>query len=147
MTSGPDLQASGSFGLSPGECLAAFALGALVIVSSLVWIAGEVAALLASGEPLRSGVTAAQGTLLRLTRHGSDPALAWPAADRAVLPGPVVFYAIGLVLLVLLFSALFVALRVYARISGGAGRERDARALPVLAIYAPSGSAGRSRAG
>ena len=117
----------GSSGLSPGESAAAFSLGAMAIVSGAVWAAGEAAALLASGQPLRSGFAAAPGTLLRLTRHGSDPALAWPAADQILLPGPVAFYAVGTLVLLLLFGSFLLALRVRARFGRDGGRERDAR--------------------
>ena len=127
MASRPRTGDGSSSGLSPGESAAAIGLGVLVVVSGAVWAAGEAAALLASGQPLQSGFGAAPGTLLRLTRHGSDPALAWPAADRMLLPGPVGFYAVALVMLLLLFGGLILALRVKARFGFAGGRERDAR--------------------
>ena len=46
-------------GLSPGKSDAAIGLAALVVVSGAVWVAGEAAALLMSGQPLRSGFGAA----------------------------------------------------------------------------------------
>ena len=119
--------ASEGAGLSDGERIAALGVGALLLASTLIFVAGEANALLTSGSFLHSGFTATPGTLMRLSRHGNDPALAWPAKDHALLPGPFQFYGVTVVLLGLLLAAFVVILRVWARFGFAGGRDRDAR--------------------
>ncbi len=77
------------------------------------------------------------GVLARLPGTLSDPAAAWPAPDRARLPGPIGFYAVAAVVLAVLATAIVVAARVARRLGharseqSGArwARARDLRAL------------------
>src|SRR5206468_10928090 len=53
---------------------------------------------------------------VRLVRQPSDPAAAWPAGDRDLIPGPVVFYSTLLALLVSTVTLLAVGWRSYRRL-------------------------------
>jgi hypothetical protein len=77
-------------------------LGVVVALISLVWLAGQVAGLLAGGGWPEVSLAELPGILTRLPRHLADPAGAWPAAVRGRLPGPAGMYAA----LALLFAVL-----------------------------------------
>ncbi len=68
------------------------AIGAAATVAGTLWLWGGLAgALFGSGWP-HVGVSQLLDVLARLPGHLSDPARAWPAADRARLPGAGGFY-------------------------------------------------------
>ena len=75
------------------DTLLLFAVGAVLVVSGLVWLVGQVAGLLASGTWLDVPLSELPGILARLRDHAGDPAGAWPANVRGGLPGPVGMYA------------------------------------------------------
>jgi len=57
------------------------------VVAGLVWACGQLAALVFGRTWLHLDPAEVAGVLWRLPRHWSDPALAWPAVARRVLPG------------------------------------------------------------
>ncbi|MGE3795259.1 MAG: type IV secretory system conjugative DNA transfer family protein [Dehalococcoidia bacterium] len=78
-----------------GLTLAAGAAG----LGGLMWAIGQLAALTLGGGALASGGAEMPGVLVRLPANLADPAAAWPAADRARLPGPIAFYAVAVAVL------------------------------------------------
>jgi hypothetical protein len=68
-------------------------IGTVVVVGGLVWLVGQLAGLLASGTWPQVPLAELPGILARLRDHTGDPAAAWPAGVRGLLPGPVVMYA------------------------------------------------------
>lgn len=65
----------------------------------VVWAAGEVSGLLASGKWTGARFSEMGKVIVRLAGEPEDPAAAWPRRTRSSMPGPLVFYPI-LVLLV-----------------------------------------------
>ena len=123
---------------------------ALAAVLGFAIIASALAGLLAARRPDLDRPSQAGTLLARLASHLSDPALAWPAADRRELPGAAELHA------VLLISLIAVAVAVVARLArwpaGCATRrrasgQRDGRpgpTLPSCASAAPSRGGSRS---
>jgi hypothetical protein len=68
-------------------------VGVAVALVGLVWLAGQVAGLLAGGGWPEVPPAELPGILARLPKHLADPARAWPAAVRGPLPGPAGMYA------------------------------------------------------
>jgi hypothetical protein len=68
-------------------------LGLAMAMVGLIWLAGQVAGLLAGGGWQEVSLAELPGMLARLPRHLADPAGAWPAAVRGRLPGPAGMYA------------------------------------------------------
>lgn len=82
---------------------------ALLGFGFVIWSAGELSAFITSGEPAGANFSQMGHVLVNLTQHASDPKMAWPPGVRANMPGPVVFYAI-LVAMILAAGALALAL-------------------------------------
>jgi hypothetical protein len=68
-------------------------IGTVLVVAGLVWLTGQLAGLLTSGTWPDVPLSELPGILARLHNHPSDPAAAWPATVRGLLPGPVGMYA------------------------------------------------------
>ena len=107
---------------------------------AVVWAWGTTAGLLfGTGRPA-VGPGPLLGVLVHLPRHVADPARAWPAVDRARLPGPIGFYAaLGLVLAAATAVGML-AVRLagpWLRASGGA---RWARGRELRRLHGRSGS-------
>src|SRR6266540_432188 len=108
---------------SPTDTLLLVALGLALAASGLVWLAAQVAALcFGAHHPVHLGLSDMPGVLFQLAEHPADPRLAFPAAVRAALPGPVGAYA-GLVLTLLAPAALLV---LVASVRPGRARSRGA---------------------
>jgi type IV secretion system protein VirD4 len=106
-----------------GSDLAIFvALGAIVGLVLAVWLTGEVAGLIASGQLAPVGAGDLGHILIRIPDHLADPAQAWPADARGLLPGPAVFYFAAL--LVLATVALLAVVVVRVARSGWLGLRR-----------------------
>jgi len=95
----------------PLEAAALWILGALALVGGLVWAAGELSGRLFGG--VWPGVRLAEmGSVLgALPRHTGDPASAWPASVRPLLPGPAYFYGTLAALLVPVIVIVLLILR------------------------------------
>jgi type IV secretion system protein VirD4 len=78
--------------------------GALLGVT---WAGAQVATLLAGNDALPAGIGDALAALVRLPNNLSDPKLAWAPESRANLPGPVLYWAATIVIVV---AAVAVAL-------------------------------------
>jgi hypothetical protein len=68
-------------------------ISTVLVVAGLVWLVGQVAGLLASGAWPEVPLSELPGILARLRNHAGDPAAAWPASVRNLLPGPLGMYA------------------------------------------------------
>jgi hypothetical protein len=74
------------------DTLLLVAIGTVVAVGGLLWLVGQVAGLLASGTWPDVPLTELPGILVRLRDHAGDPAAAWPADIRGLLPGRLGMY-------------------------------------------------------
>ena len=91
------------------ETIALAALGVLAALGTVLWLAGEVSGRLFRGGWPAVGASAATGILARFATHAGDPARAWPAPQRTLLPGPAGFY-VTLAFLLVPFAATCLAL-------------------------------------
>lgn len=76
------------------EHLLFLAVLAILGIGLIVWATGEVAGFLSSGTWPRVSLSQMGAVLVRLAERPDDPAHAWPRAERALMPGPVLFYAV-----------------------------------------------------
>lgn len=103
----------------------AFALIALMILVLAVWSGAQAATLVTAGQVLDASFGDALAAMFRLTQTPSEPALAWPEATRADVPGAAVYWPVTIVvggLEALVVSLLM--LRVFSHRVGQARRER-----------------------
>jgi type IV secretion system protein VirD4 len=78
--------------LTPGDQLLAAGLGVGAAASGLVWATGQLAGLVFGHTWLHLDPADVAGVLGSLPHHLGDPAMAWPAPAREVLPGPAGMY-------------------------------------------------------
>jgi type IV secretion system protein VirD4 len=88
----------------------------LALTIGLLWATGNLSALLAHGRRPRAKLEDIGAVAVRLVRHPGDPAVAWPAGDRALIPGPAGFYATLLALLALAVALIGLGWRIYQRL-------------------------------
>ena len=100
---------------------------ALAAVLAFAIIASALAGLLGHAEPIWIGPSQAGTLLARLLSHLSDPALAWPAADRRELPGAGELQAVLLISLITVAGAVVLAWRLASRLRDAAPRKRSAK--------------------
>jgi type IV secretion system protein VirD4 len=102
----------------PGIGAAAFVPVAVTVAVTigLLWITGNLSALLAHGRRPQAKLEDMGPVAVRLVRHPGDTAAAWPAADQGLIPGPIGFYSTLLVLLILTITLLAVGWRAYRRL-------------------------------
>jgi hypothetical protein len=79
--------------LTAGDRALAACVVLVGVAAGLVWASGQLAGLIFGHTWLHLDPAEVAGVLWHLPRHWSYPALAWPAAARGVLPGPVGMYA------------------------------------------------------
>jgi len=85
---------------SNAEQLMLIAVSVLLGATLLLWVTGEVAGFLHSGGTWpRVSVGEMGAVTVRLFRTPADPAAAWPKGVRQALPGPVTFYVVLAILL------------------------------------------------
>src|ERR1700678_3076677 len=111
-------------------------IGAVLAVGALAWLWGGLAGLVfGAGWPRVSGAQVF-GVLLRLPGSLAHPALAWPAAVRSRLPGPLGFYGalalLGAGFVALLLAALRVAHSRPTAAAGAGAHSARGRALVLL---------------
>ena len=88
-----------------------FALVALLAGgTAIVWLAGNLAALLAGSGTLGIGPGEAAGVLQRLPGHLDDPAAAWPSAVRGELPGSTLIFIALVIAMLVVVGVLMLAL-------------------------------------
>jgi hypothetical protein len=78
--------------LTPGDQFLAAGLGVGAAAGGLVWATGQLAGLVFGHTWLHLDPADVAGVLWQLPHHLGDPALAWPASAREVLPGPAGMY-------------------------------------------------------
>jgi hypothetical protein len=90
------------------DTLLLVAIGTVVVIGGLVWLVGQVAGLLASGSWPEVPLAEVPRILARLRERPGDPAAAWPANVRDLLPGPLGMYATlaGILVIPLALGAL-----------------------------------------
>jgi type IV secretion system protein VirD4 len=115
-------------------------MGAIVVVGTALWLAGELSGRVFGGAWPGTGASEMGAVLARFARHASDPARAWPPQDRTLIPGPLAFYG---TLAFVLAPPLIVALVVLRRRLGMTDREGVARwarrrDLKPLAVRGPA---------
>jgi type IV secretion system protein VirD4 len=127
---------------SGGGELVALGIGALLVVPSLCcYLAGGLAALIAHGHFATAPGSVVLTLAIGIARHPHDPALAWPAATRHLVPGPVVVYP----LCVALFAGAGGAFVAIARRSTRGRRRRGfASSREVKANLSVAAARGRA---
>ena len=127
--------------LATGDLLAIVIAASCLYVSLLIWAAGGLLTLFASGHWRDVGLTRASGLLVTVLAHPSDPSLAWPVGIRRSLPAPAVMIAgLCLVLALGLAGGAVVLWRPWKR--GISGRSR---ATHPLRSARPKAGASRPR--
>ncbi len=86
-------------GSGPDEWAAFVMLGVGVLVVA-VWSGAQMATLLATGHWLAATIGDGLGAMLRLPSNASKPALAWPSTVQSDLPGPIVYWSVTAVVVV-----------------------------------------------
>jgi type IV secretion system protein VirD4 len=76
----------------PLEAAALWILGALVLLGTLAWTAGELSGRLFGGVWPKVRLSEMGSVLAAFPRHTGDPASAWPASAQPLLPAPAYFY-------------------------------------------------------
>jgi type IV secretion system protein VirD4 len=75
------------------ENIALAALGIVTATGATLWLTGELSGRLFGGDWPAVGASEIGGILARFATHATDPAQAWPAPERRLIPGPAAFYA------------------------------------------------------
>ena len=109
---------------------------AALVCGVFLWTSRAAAALFGNG-PLEAGIPDALAALSHIPGHLSDPARAWPAAQRTALPGPIPYWGLLSLPVVALGLAGTIGLHVSAR-------KRNARRQP-LGVDPDTGVASRLR--
>ena len=114
---------------------------AFIALGLTLWASGEVAAMLSSGSWSGASFADMGRVLFRLISDPGDPARAWPAASRPHLPGPVMFYAVLIVMATFSAAAAFFGWKTWRDLSSAERAQgtssaswaglRDLRALVV----------------
>lgn len=115
-------------------------LALVAAVSVVVWTLGQIAGrVFGAGRPT-APVAQTPGIAVRLTRHLTDPAQAWPATDQSRLPGVVGFTAALTLTLtaVALIAWGVVAVRGRVRPAGGGARFATRRDVNRLKVTHPT---------
>lgn len=103
-------------------------IAAVILIGGLAfgtWAGAQIATVLTSARWLPVGIGDGLSAMLRLPANVGEPALAWPASVRSMLPGPVVYWVCTSVVLVALVSAIaWVWVRLSALRVGTHRRER-----------------------
>jgi type IV secretion system protein VirD4 len=95
-------------------------VGSFIGGAILMWLVGNVAALLGRGRLLHASLTQSFAALVHLLQHANDPRLAWAQKVAADLPGPGIYWtslAIVVIVAMLLFTGVLLLVK-------GTGRAR-----------------------
>ena len=112
---------SNSMDWSPAELLGAAALAVGVGAAAVVW-AGAALAARVTGHRFEASLGEAFRALRRLPSVASDPRSAWPTAQAAELPGPVVYWLATVGVALIALAVAFLVVRVVR--GSGSGRKR-----------------------
>jgi type IV secretion system protein VirD4 len=97
------------------DMVIAIGLGLLTFVGAGAWAWGEIAGFLAHGTFPLFPVSQCVQVALRLPAHVRDPRGAWPAVAAALLPGPLLFYSAGALLLMIAAGVISGSATAWAR--------------------------------
>ena len=100
------------------ENVAFIAFFALIIVGLVMWAAGELSGVLATGHLPGATFSQMGKVLTGFFEHLADPKKAWPRAVRAHMSGPVLFYLCLVALLALAVAAALGLRRVFSGVLG-----------------------------
>ena len=109
---------------SPLETFGLAALGVVVVAGAALWVAGELSGRIFGGAWPRTDPVEMGSVLSRFPSHAADPAAAWPAPQRLLIPGPFAFYGM---LALALSPVVVVGLIVFRRRLLGGHEEVSAR--------------------
>jgi type IV secretion system protein VirD4 len=109
---------------SPLETLGLAALGAVMLAGAALWLAGELSGRIFGGAWPGTNAAEMGSVLARFADHAADPARAWPAPERRLIPGPIAFYGTLVGVLTPMLAAGIVLLR---RRLGSGRREASAQ--------------------
>lgn len=110
--------------------VALFAAAVVAGVGAVVWCVGELAALVFTHTRLGTPVSDLPGILWRLPSAWADPRMAWPAAMRSVLPGPIGWWSVAVVVVGAPVAVAMAFPRAWRRGADNAwARRRDLRGL------------------
>lgn len=142
MKTGPNA-AEGAAETNPVEALALRLLAGLVAVGVLLWLTGQLSGRLFGGAWPSVRASEISSIVIRYPRHVGDPAQAWPAQARHLLPGPIAFYGtfIALLLPVVSAAAWFSVRRSDRQADSRAARW--ARPRDLRPLHRRAGAAGR----
>lgn len=113
------------------------ALLAILAIGFVLWATGELSGLISSGHRPEVSFSKMGGVLVRLLKEPGDPAAAWPARARDLLPGPFMFYAVAAMLMALaglLGILIFRLFRSVASDQQGGSAWASARDLKELVV-------------
>ena len=108
-------------------------LGAVLLAGLIVWSAGQLAGRLSHGRWPAVPLAEAGAVALALPGHLTDPAASWPESVRAQLAGPVLFYAVLLVMASALLAAVIAVVVLGCRFQQVSDVEGDRERSPAWA--------------
>jgi endonuclease YncB( thermonuclease family) len=117
----------------------------LFVLMGVVWVTGQLAALLSHHTTAKVSLHETLAVLVALPTHLGDPAEAWPAAARAVLPGPVGFYAVLAVVLAAVVGVGYCCWRFYLAQTAWMRRPASAAGDQTVAGSSPAAQLRRQR--
>ena len=121
----------------PLESVALWALAATIALGACLWLASELSGRIFAGAWPGISLSDMGAVLARLPRHAGNPAGAFPPRERALIPGPIPFYAALAAILVPIAAGGLLAFRrrVSSASRGRAGarwaRRPDLRTLQI----------------
>jgi type IV secretion system protein VirD4 len=123
----------------PFEMLALWFLGALISLGALLWITGQLSGRLFGGSWPHVQASEMGSIVAALPHHVGDPADAWPAPSRVLIPGPVAFYGTFVAVLgPVIVIAMLLMSRLRARRNGhNAARWARTHDLRLLRVRRP----------
>lgn len=87
------------------------AIGVAATATGGHWIVGNLAAIVGRRRLLHAGFGEALAALTRLPAHAADPRLAWDEPARSNLPGPVVYWSVTALVVVVIAALAIAAVR------------------------------------
>ena len=121
----------------PLDQMLLIAIAVLLGATFMLWLTGQVAGFVNSGHWPKVSLPEMGVVMTKVPRHPLDPAAAWPNGARQLLPGPVLFWATFMILLVVLAAAW-----VYLSAALRSARRRIGRSIVVERQTAPADQVG-----
>lgn len=99
----------------------------LIGIGLVLWATGQVAGFLGSGQWPDASLSQMGRVLVRLVESPGDPARAWPRSARALLPGPLLFYAVLVAFVIAAGMLTVIGWRFVRTFLGEPGSQRGSR--------------------